>query len=234
VGVSGLFHLQQLDLEITRLGTVRAGLNDGTPERAALAAASERLAGIRAEIATRQARLRTLDLELQSVQAKRKKVEGELYSGRIGNPKELTALQDELAALGRTKGHLEDEVLGLLDEVERLEPQEHEAQAVVAAAEAALARQLDAFAQQVAAADRQLADLAARRAQAVAALEDELLRRYDRLREAKGGVAIVAVRGGICEGCHVTIPERVRRRLEEDPETLAACDGCGRLLIVPR
>jgi len=234
VGVSGLFRLQHVDLEMARVTAHRAELNDGTPERAAGVAAAERLAGLRAEIVDRQARLRILDLELQSVQSKRKKVEGDLYSGRISNPKELASMQDELAALGRTKDHLEDEVLGLLDEVERLEPQEQEARAALSAAEAALTRQLQAFEQGAAAAERDLADLAAKRAQVATALDDDLIRRYDRLREAKGGVAIVAVRGGICEGCHITIPERFRRRLEENPDALATCDGCGRILIVPR
>jgi hypothetical protein len=223
-----------MDSAIGRVTAQRAGLNDGTPERAAATAAAERLAALRTEISSRQARVRTLDLELQSVQSKRKKVEADLYSGRIGNPKELTAMQEELAALGRSKDHLEDEMLGLLDEIERLEPQEREAQAALAAAEAALARQLEAFAQAAEAADREFAALTSRRAEAAAALDADLLRRYDRLRDAKGGVAIVAVRGGICEGCHVTIPERVRRRLEENPETLAACDGCGRLLFIAR
>ncbi len=234
MGVSGLFRLQHVDLELARVSAQRAGLNDGTPERAAGVAAAERLAGLRAEIVDRQARLRILDLELQSVQSKQKKVEGDLYSGRISNPKELASMQDEVAALGRTRDHLEDEVLGLLDEVERLEPQEQEARAALSAAEAALTRQLQAFEQGAAAAERDLADLAAKRAQVATALDDDLIRRYDRLREAKGGVAIVAVRGGICEGCHITIPERFRRRLEENPDALATCDGCGRILIVPR
>ena len=219
---------------MARVSAHRAGLNDGTPERSAGVAAAERLAALRAEIAARQARLRILDLELQSVQAKRKKVEGDLYSGRISNPKELASMQDELAALDRTKDHLEDDVLGLLDEVERLEPQEQEARAALAAAEAALTRQIQAFEQAAAEAERDLADLTAQRAQVATALDDDLMRRYDRLREAKGGVAVVAVRGGICEGCHITIPERFRRRLEENPDALATCDGCGRILIVPR
>jgi predicted nucleic acid-binding Zn-ribbon protein len=234
VGVSGLFRLQHIDLEIARLQAHRAGLSDGAPERAAASEAARRLSHLRDEIAIRQSRLRTLDLELQSLQAKRKKVEGDLYSGRIGNPKELTAMQEELAALDRAKTHLEDEVLGLLDEVERLEPQERDAQAQVAAAEGALQQQVAAYQQATAAADQDLQRLAMQRSEAVSALDEDLLRRYERLREAKGGLAIVAVRGGICEACHITIPERFRRRLEDNPETLAACDGCGRLLFVPR
>jgi len=98
----------------------------------------------------------------------------------------------------------------------------------------ALAQQVGAYQQGTAAADHEIEQLTAQRAQLTASLDEDLLRRYDRLREAKGGVAIVAVRGGRCGGCHITIPERFTRRLEENPDTLAACDGCGRLLFVPR
>jgi hypothetical protein len=168
------------------------------------------------------------------VQAKRAKVETALYSGRIGNPKELTSMQEELALLDRTKSRGEDELLGLLDEIERLEPQEREGVGILEAADAALARQVAAFQRSVEETEKEIADLTARRAGLVDGLDEDLVRRYDRLRERKGGVAIVAVRGGICEGCHVGIPERLLRRLEDDSETLAACDGCGRWLFVPR
>jgi len=143
VGVSGLFHLQQLDTEIARVSAHRAGLNDGAPERAAASEAAQRLTDLQGEIAARQTRLRALDLELQSLQSKRKKVETDLYSGRVGNPKELASMQEELSALDRSKARLEDEVLGLLDEVERLEPQHREAQARLVASQAALAQHKD-------------------------------------------------------------------------------------------
>ncbi len=234
VGTSRLYDLQQVDSAIARAVAARAGLNDGAPERVALAAAIERLNEIRRQIAGRQARLRDVELTIQSVQAKRAKVEADLYSGRIGNPKELTSMQEELALLDRTKSRAEDEVLGLLDEIERLEPQEREGVGILEAADAALERQVAAFHQAAEATEKEIADLTARRTTLIDGLDEDLVRRYDRLRERKGGVAIVAVRGGICEGCHVGIPERLLRRLEDDSETLAACDGCGRWLFVPR
>lgn len=234
MGTSRLYDLQQVDSAIARAVAARAGLNDGAPERVALAAAIERLNEIRRQIAGRQARLRDVELTIQSVQAKRAKVEADLYSGRIGNPKELTSMQEELALLDRTKSRAEDEVLGLLDEIERLEPQEREGVGILEAADAALERQVAAFHQAAEATEKEIADLTARRTTLIDGLDEDLVRRYDRLRERKGGVAIVAVRGGICEGCHVGIPERLLRRLEDDSETLAACDGCGRWLFVPR
>jgi hypothetical protein len=155
-----------------------------------------------------------------------------MYSGRIGNPKELASMQEEVEALGRQQAAVEDQVLVLLEQVEQLDPRAREAQRTLEDAEAALTRQEDAFRAAAAAADREIREFTARRAELAAAIDEDLLRRYERLREHKGGVAVVAVHNGVCDGCHVTIPERLVSRLRQDPSLVAACDGCGRLLVV--
>ncbi len=233
VSTSRLYDLQQVDLAIARATAQLAALNDGTPERAAVAEATGRLNAIQQDIAQRRARLRDLELAVDTVRAKRTKVEADLYSGRISNPKELSAMQEEITALNRTTSRSEDDMLGLLDEVERLEPQEREWAGALQSADAALERQVAEFRQTTEALEKEIAELTTRREAVAAELDPDLVRRYDRLRERKGGVAIVAVRGGICEGCHVAVPERLFRRLQDDPEMLAACDGCGRWLYIP-
>jgi predicted nucleic acid-binding Zn-ribbon protein len=233
VGIPRLYELQQVDLAIARATAQRAALNDGAPERDAVEQASARLHDLLERLAAARAQLRDLDLQVQSLQQKRAKVEANLYGGRIRNPKELESMHDEGTALDRTRSRLEDDMLALLDEVERLEPQERDARDALEVAKGALTQQTAWFQQAARAADQDIADLAARRARLVGDLEEDLVRRYDRLHERKGGLAIVAARNGICEGCHVAIPAGVVRRLEDDPETLAACDGCGRLLHVP-
>lgn len=233
VSTSRLYELQQVDSAIARAMAQRAALNDGTPERAVVAEATGRLHDIQRDIAQRRARLRDLELAVDSIRAKRTKVEANLYSGRISNPKELTAMQEEITLLNRTTSRSEDDMLGILDEVERLEPQEREWAGTLQSADAALTRQVATFQQSSEAIEKEIAELTARRAALAAEMDPDLVRRYDRLRERKGGVAIVAVRGGVCEGCHVAVPERLVRRLQDDPETLAACDGCGRWLYIP-
>jgi predicted nucleic acid-binding Zn-ribbon protein len=232
VGVSLLYELQQIDLALARALAHRQGLDDGAGHRVALEAATTHLDALRRERSTCQSRLRTLDLEIQSLQAKRTKVNTDLYSGRVGNPKELAAMQEDVAALDRQKTGLEDEDLSLLEQVDQLDAQIRQAQQAIDAAEAALARQEAVFREAAAAADHEISERTARRAALMAGIEEDLIRRYDRLREHKGGIAVVAVRGGICEGCHVAIPERLVSRLERDPDLMAACDGCGRLLVV--
>jgi len=227
-----LYDLQQLDTAIVRTAAHRATLDDGTAQRAVVAAAVRELADLQGRLAAWHARLRVLDLEIRSIGAKRAKFAADLYSGRIGNPKELASIQDEIDSLDRLKASLEDDALSVMEQVEQAELEARRDEASLGASQAALAQQEAAFIAATAAADGEIADLTARRSALAAQIDEYLLKRYERLREAKGGLAIVAVTGGICDGCHVAIPEGRLQRIVEDPNALAACDGCGRLLVV--
>jgi predicted nucleic acid-binding Zn-ribbon protein len=232
VTIARLYALQQVDTALAAAVAHRRRLNDGTPQREALAAAGTRLEELSMAIAAARARQRTLELETQTLRTQRARLEVDMYSGRINNPKELAAMQSDAAAIGRHIGHLEDETLGLLEQVEVLEAQRRETQAEVEAAQLALARAREEFARASASLDQEIAQLTARRQELAADMDEVLLRRYERLRESKGGIAVVAVRQGACDGCHVIVPQRLLSRLERDTDLIAACDRCGRLLVV--
>jgi hypothetical protein len=231
--VARLYDLQQVDAALARTIAHRQGLDDGAALQAAVSEAARRLEGVRGQIHADQGRLKALDLEVQSIRARRTRIEADLYSGRIGNPKELQAMQDDVASLARMTSRLEDEELELLERGEQFDAMARDAQREWQDAQAALDRQIAFYHEAAAADDQQIAALEARRAEVAAGIDEDLLRRYDRLRASKGGLAVVAVRGGICDGCHVAIPERVVSRLRNDPDHLAACDACGRLLVIP-
>jgi len=118
-----LYELQLLDLQLTRLESSLAALDGGSALRAQVDLARQEEETAQADLRARQIRLRDLELELQSAVDKAKKVEGDLYSGRISNPKELRAMQEDLEALGRQRQRIEDEMLTLMEEVENR--QEH-------------------------------------------------------------------------------------------------------------
>lgn len=229
---SRLYDLQQLDTALAAALARRRGLDDGTAQRDIVAAATARLEDIARETATLHGRQRTLEMEIQSLRAKRIKIEREMYSGRVGNPKELTAMQEDVAAIGRHIAKLEDEELNLMEQLEGLEADRRAAEQERDAAGAELERIVQAFARDSAAADAEIATLTARRQALAAEIDEDVLRRYDRLLEKKGGLAVVAVTGGVCGGCHVMIPQRLLSRLERDREMIATCDGCGRMLVV--
>jgi predicted nucleic acid-binding Zn-ribbon protein len=232
MAISRLYDLQHVDTALASVHAHRQGLDDGTTQRSIVASSRAYLEETVGQIAAAQGRQRTLELEIQSLRAKRAKIDREMYSGRVGNPKELAAMQEDAAAIGRHIGHLEDEELGIMEQVESLEGERRSVQQQLETADAELARILDAFAREATADEAQIAELTARRQAIAAEIDEDLLRRYERLLQKKGGLAVVSVSGGACGGCHVMIPQRLLSRLERDGDLIATCDGCGRMLVV--
>jgi predicted nucleic acid-binding Zn-ribbon protein len=157
-----------------------------------------------------------------------------MYSGRVRNPKELSAMQDDVAALARAKSALEDEALALYERAERLEVDATDAKRDLDTSRRDAEQQEHSYRDAVAQCEREIASLEAQREELASGIDEDILRRYDRLRPQKGGVAVVVVRpDGVCDGCHVAVPERVVSRLRHDPDGVQTCDGCGRILVLP-
>ncbi len=228
-----LYALQQLDTALARLEAARASADDGSALRARVEKARAVEEEARADLRARQVRLRDLELRLQAVGEKAARVSQDLYGGRIYNPKELTALQEELAALQRHRRRLEDEILALMEEVDEGGRRLAALEAERRAAEADLEARLAAYRHEVQTLEGELLDLRRRREEAASQIDPALLRRYERLRERKDGVAVAAVSGGTCGACHVALPEVLLSRLQQEEEAILTCEECGRILYVP-
>jgi len=228
-----LYRLQQVDSELLQTEERLKTLDPGAALSARAEEAEAALAAARGELASRQSRLRDLELELQSTVARRKHMEAEMYSGRVRNPKELAAMQEDVAMLDRHAHHLEDVILTLMEEVETLQARVRALDEAAGRARAELVRHLEARQRQQETLQAALQTLRREREQVIGQIDEELLRRYDRIRERLGPLAVVAVRRGVCEGCHVAIPEGRMRRLQEEEDLLLTCEGCGRILVLP-
>lgn len=228
-----LYRLQQVDADLTRTEEQLRTLDAGDAARARLRQLEEEHHAGQRDLTVKQSRIRTMELELQSGAAKRRQVEEEMYSGRVRNPKELAAMQEEIGLLDRHARELEDATLALMEEVEGLTPQVARAASEVDSAQGDLIQQEAALVRDQAALAAALDALQAERERVAAGIDPALLRRYDRIRERMGAVAVAAVRRGICEGCHVAIPEGRVRQLAEDADLIVTCERCGRILVYP-
>ena len=96
---------------------------------------------------------------------------------------------------------------------------------------AALASAEAALSSAVAEIDGQLAELDAQRAVLRAEIPPQVLARYDVLR-AQLGVAVARLVGSRCDGCHLDLSAvEVEAVKAVDPEELADCPQCGRLIV---
>ena len=55
-------------------------------------------------------------------------------------------------------------------------------------------------------------------------------RRYEMIFSRRGGVAVVAVRGGTCQGCHMHVPPQLYNLIQRN-EQLILCPNCQRMLF---
>lgn len=224
-----LYALQELDLRVDALNAAAAAAEAalGEPEalRSARAEAEERAAAVH----DAERRLRELEFEVQSISEKIAALEGKLYGGTIGNPKELADLQHDVESLQRRKRALEDQTLDAMAALE-------EAQSASAAARAAL-REAESRWQEEQAEHRQtleraraeLAALEADRAARVRRIDPDLLSLYDTLRRTRGGRAVARIERATCGGCRISLPMNVQQRLRQ-PGALVRCPSCERIL----
>lgn len=225
-----LWALQQVDSRLAAARAARAALDDGS----ALRAEVEEARRAAAESATRlhecQATIKDHELQLASTEAKQRKIEGDLYGGRISNPKELSSMQEELVMLARTRDHLEDQILALFDRVESLKEDASAADAARRSIEERLATHLAEYEAARARLDAEIDTLTAERAASAARVEPRLLKRYEGIAAQEGGVGIVPIQNGLCGGCHNQLPTGFVTRVRDGQ--LVICERCRRILYL--
>ncbi|MET0726981.1 MAG: C4-type zinc ribbon domain-containing protein [Acidimicrobiales bacterium] len=182
----------------------------------------------RHELAQAQQRLED---EIAKVSEKAELHDKTLYSGTIGNPRELQMLQEDIASLKRRVSQLEDQELELMEQIEPLDVDLLR----LADDRAALDDRANALRAQIAedevAIDGQLATVQAERDDLVAGVEPELLAEYEQVRPHSGGVAIARLVNGSCGGCHLHLSAMELDRIKKlPPEQPVHCEECGRLL----
>ncbi|HYI61502.1 MAG TPA: C4-type zinc ribbon domain-containing protein [Acidimicrobiales bacterium] len=231
-----LLAVQATDTHATQLRTRRQGL----PERAeavevaaALRGVQERQAAVddeRHRLDRDQARLED---EIAGLRAKSVQADQALYSGTVTNPRELKALQDDLASRARRIAELEDRELELLVEREPVDAATIEVaaeRAVLEARAAELAARITAAEAEI---DVELDRVLGGRAEVAASVPADLLAEYEELRAANGGIGVARLEHGTtCGGCHLQLSAMERDRIRGLPDdTRVHCEECGRLLV---
>jgi predicted nucleic acid-binding Zn-ribbon protein len=183
----------------------------------------------RDELARSQQRLED---EIASLTERANQAEKQLYSGAVSNPRELQALQDDVASIRRRIGQLEDDELEIMELTEPVDAERSEL--------AGQRDQLDADAQrlraELAESESELAaelgEVRAEREAAAKSVPDELWTEYDELRSRLGGVAIARLAGTTCQGCHLALSAvEVDRIRKVSLDEAVHCEECGRLLV---
>jgi predicted nucleic acid-binding Zn-ribbon protein len=198
-----LYTLQRIDNHLTvkkrRYREVQGKLGESealVKARAALKAANE-------ELTHQRAVLRDRELETASTTAKLEATVERLYSGRVKNPKELTDLQKEVEYLRRRKTDLEDKQLEEMIALEQKTTRAAKANEEYTVMEAVWRTENAQLSQEYEELREELAKLLAQRKRVLKHITASDLDEYDALRRLRRGIAIVAVKNGMCRACNV-------------------------------
>jgi predicted nucleic acid-binding Zn-ribbon protein len=223
-----LEELQQIDLDAH---AARQGLDAIPAERARVEA---RVKEARKAYDDQKARLDGNEREKRQVESllgmdrdKVKKWEGRL--GEIKTPREYAAMSREID-IARKSNETQSEQAKVLAAaaVEIKQALEASGEALAEVEDAAQA-DTDRLDRAVAEAEQKLAELAARRAAAAALVDPGLLGKYESIKKRRAGVAVAAVIGSTCKGCHRNIPPQLSIVLQR-ADSIETCPSCHRII----
>lgn len=224
-----LKELQTIDLQVGQL-------------EAQMAAAAAELAKRQAKIAEHDAKAKALAEKIESLDQRRSALETEMETdqarirdrqGKLMNVqtnREYQSLLKETEDAKKANKQREEEVMQLMEQIEACKTKAEEENNLRSADESLLAEETAQSAQQAAELSTAKDKILKQRATKAKAVAAAMLKKYDMLRERRGGVAVVEVVQGVCRGCHMNIPPQLFNDLRKE-ETLISCPTCNRIMF---
>lgn len=226
-----LFALQEIDLALdgatVRLADIEAALIESEELINARQDVDEKRR-VAAELRSRQS---DLEWSVDEAREKASEVEARLYGGTVRNPKELSDLQMDLKALHAQLRKREDDLLGLLVELEDAESQLGQAESACAEIEAVWNAEQEALRREKRELEPEIERLTAARSAESTGKDRAVLGLYQLLRDRRAGQAVARVERGMCQGCRISLPMSVLQRARGGVD-LVQCVSCERILVV--
>jgi len=177
---------------------------------------------------TADGRRTELEAHLDAEEAKMK--DRRMRLNRVRNEKELQALRREIEVGKETNQQTEEELLGVMEALETLNAAAAEAEQRLIELEAASATRIN---ERRAGMGQLLEDVAREREirdRMASALDASLRQKYEQIFARRGGTAVVEVRNGICQGCHMNLPPQLFNELQRTRD-VRMCPNCHRILF---
>ena len=225
-----LWALQQLDSELHTLSDRLAQIPFRVDDlKKAAAAIKTELDQAKVAITEHKKQSRLSEVELKSTEEKVAGYSVQLYSAKTNE--QYKAFLKEIENQKKLKNGIEDRMIVLMEETEALDRKVKANEKESAELDSETTRKVEMLENEKRELEAAIATRQQQRETTAAAIPAELLKRYERVRASKGGIAVATVRKERCSGCLSPIP--AQRIVEvERQDHLYLCEACGRILIV--
>jgi len=183
---------------------------------------------LRGELATLGTRQRDLEGRLTAAEAKMK--DRRMRITRIRNDKELGLAKREVDLLKEETGTLETELMTVMEQAETATAKLQGLESELARLSAARDREASELRETLARLSAEIERERGTRAELVQTIDGDLRRKYEMIFSRRGGLAVVEVRSGICQGCRIRVPPQLFNQIQRN-EQVILCPSCQRMLF---
>jgi predicted nucleic acid-binding Zn-ribbon protein len=224
-----LWKLHLIDSALVDIRARAAALDPGRSQMAKVEAAQKAYEEKSAEAKALSGELTDLELKQKGIDDKIKKFEKDLYGGKVVNPREVEAINKEIALLKKQRGESDVRILELWELVPPAkEAAEKELKVVEGLKNELMDHQKTVLASK-AKMEQEFKEASARRAAAAAEVPAGILAKYDAIRNRHGGIGMSRItKSGSCGACGTNLPTKVVEDAKDD--RVVTCESCHRIL----
>ncbi len=165
--------------------------------------------------------------EIQIETERIKNLESKLYE--VKTNKEYESILKEIAEGKRMNMEREDEILTILDESDVLKKEIEDKEKNFNSLKEEFERKKIELKEEFTKATNELEKKINIRNDLLKEIDSSLINKYNIIRERRGGLAVVPVKNGICQGCHINIPPQMFNEIRKNGD-IKNCPSCSRFL----
>jgi predicted nucleic acid-binding Zn-ribbon protein len=224
-----LYELQEVDLALEAQELALKQIVSQLGESQAVLGARSKLASEEQRLEEMGHKQHSLEWEIDDITTKITKAEEELYSGRVGNPKELANLQHEIEALKAKRSELEDGTIEVMEQVEEARVGIDTLKSELKTLETEWQTQQGKLKADKERLEAELVSLKQKRESVSSQVDSGAVDFYLGLKKQKG-TAVARVEQGVCRGCRISLSNAEIQRARVGD--LIQCSSCGRILFL--
>lgn len=143
--------------------------------------------------------------------------------------KEYEAVLKEIETLEVRNGQLEDEILEAMEEMDRVRVLVRNIELDFDQARSRYEGERKERAEELALADEELRSIREKSQALRGRVPQDILRKYDAIRNVNAGVAVTGVWKEVCQGCRMNLPPQLYNEIQREEE-IRFCPNCNRIL----
>jgi len=226
--IAQLVSLQMIDLEIDKIDNEIRQEQVALDKRiSALAEKESHINEVQEKITQLEKDRRTLEDEMVDKIAHVRDRQSKMMQVQTG--REQTALLKEIEDAKKNAKENEDKILELIAEIEKLTALVEVEKALLKGEKECVSEETEKVRDIIESINKGKKAKGTKRQKQIKEIKENLLRKYDTLRERRKGIAVVKVVMGVCQGCFMSIPPQQYNMLLKG-DKIFECPTCQRII----